>query len=77
MNQIIQDKVNELAKQHIEILEQECKKVCNKFNCNADDLIIEFHANTEIIIQVKASHFTITNKFEFSDNNINSEINMI
>lgn len=60
---LLQDKVNEIATKHAKIIEDECKKVCDKFNCNPEDLIMEYHANTQIKIGVRAAHFEITNIF--------------
>lgn len=60
---IIDDKVMELSLKHAKIIEDECKKACEKFNCKPEDLIIEYHGNTQIKINVRASHFEITNHF--------------
>ena len=69
-NELIQKKVMEVARKHAEIIENECKMVCEKFNCDRDDLIIEYHKNTQIKITVKASHFEITNNFIFKDSEV-------
>ena len=70
---IIENKANEIAKKHIEIIESECSKVCERFHCYPKDLIIEYHANTQIKIKVQASHFEITNTFIFDDGIIRNE----
>lgn len=72
---IIDDKVKEIASKHYEIIENECKEVCKRFNCNPCDLIIEFHVNTEIKIKINASNFSIVNKFTYNDGLITHEIN--
>lgn len=63
----IQDKVNEIALSHIAIIEKECIKACEKFNCKPEDMIIEYHGNTQIKIKIKASEFEITNNFIFDN----------
>lgn len=66
----INEKINELAmyaaKNHIEIIENECKKVCDKFNCPPSDLIIEYHDKTVIKINVFGSEFTIENIYSIN-----------
>lgn len=60
---IIEQKAKEIASKHAEIIEYECKLACMKFNCRPEDLIIEYIGRTQIKINVKASHFEITNVF--------------
>ncbi len=67
MNDIIQKKVNEISEKHIRTLENECQKACKRFNVTPDDLIIEFHSNTEIKIKIQSSHFKIINNFIFEN----------
>lgn len=63
----ISEKINDLvmcvALKHASIIEDECKKVCDKFNCEGKDLIIEYHDKTLIKIKIKGSEFTIENKY--------------
>lgn len=63
LKNLIQEKCCAIAIQHAEIIETNCKEVCAKFNCHPKDLIIEYHTNFEIIINIKAVHFKIENKF--------------
>jgi hypothetical protein len=51
----------EIAQKHASIIEEECKKVCERFNCPSTDLIIEYHDHTNIKIRVHGSDFTIDN----------------
>jgi hypothetical protein len=61
----IQDKVKEMADKNVAIIEEKCKKACEKFNCKPQDLIIEYYGHTQIKIKIKASEFEITNNFIF------------
>ena len=70
MNELIQKKANEIAEKHIRILENECQKACDRYGVTAQDLIIEYHSNTEIKIKVLGSHFKITNNFIFENESI-------
>jgi len=72
---IIEEKANKIAKQHIEILELECKRICEKYNCSPKDLIIEYHSNTQIKINVKAINFEIMNQFIFRDDDVKNCVN--
>lgn len=62
----IQKICNNIARKHAEIIENECKIVCAKYNCDASDLIIEYHDHTHIKINAKGSHFTIENVYTFN-----------
>lgn len=66
METFIEQKCKEIAIKHAVIIENECKKVCEKFNCTAEDLIIEYHDNTYIKIKVKGSEFIIENNYIFN-----------
>lgn len=63
LSNLIEEKSKELALKHAEIIENECKKVIDKFNCQPEDLIIEYHENTKICIKIKGSEFVINNVF--------------
>ncbi len=67
---IIEKKALELARKHIKIIDTELKKVCEKFKCLPEDLIIEYSENMQININVKGSHFKINNKFVIADQNL-------
>jgi hypothetical protein len=60
---IISEKINKLAmkaaKFHCETIENECKKVCEKFNCDPKDLIIEYHDRSIIKIKILGSEYSI------------------
>ena len=73
LSEIINIKVNELSKIHADIIENECKKVCEKFKVSPSDLIIECHGNSEINIKIQASSFGITNNFTIDYVAINNE----
>lgn len=77
MNEIIRKKANEIAEKHVLILEDECKKVCNRFGVEARDLMIEYHTNTEIKIKLLGSHFKITNNFVFENGNCRESDNLM
>ena len=57
----------DIAKKHAEITERECKLVCDKFNCQPEDLVMRCYVNTEIKIDVKGSHFKIENVFTYGE----------
>jgi hypothetical protein len=59
----IEDICNDIARKHASIIEEECKRVCEKFNCPSTDLIIEYHDQTRIKIRVLGSDFTIDNVY--------------
>ena len=63
IQKMIIEKSKELAKRHAEIVENECKSLCEKYNITTDNLIIKYHINNEIEIDVKGVHFQITNEF--------------
>ena len=63
IQEMIEEKSKELALLHAGIMEMECKKACEKYNCNPEDLIIEYHDNAHIKIKLCVSDFTIENQF--------------
>lgn len=63
----VMETVNNIAKKHADIIEHECRKVCERFNCPPTDLIIEYHDHTRIKIRVHGSDFTIENVFAIED----------
>lgn len=68
---------DEMSKKYVDIIEEECKKACKKFNCSPEDLIIQFHGRTKIQINLKASHFEIVDNFYYEGDEIkNSYFNM-
>lgn len=67
---LVDEKVMEIAKQHSLIIEKECQLTCEKYKCNPEDLILEYHTSMEIKIMIQASHFVITNQFTFDDKQI-------
>lgn len=75
MIEIIEQKAMELARKHAEILEEECKKVCEQYDVGPANLIIEYHADTSIKIKIQASHFKVTNTFVYDDGIIRNETN--
>lgn len=74
IQEIIQDKIIEMASKYSQIIENECRQICDKFNCLPEALIIEYHANTEIKIKIQASHFEIKNVFTYNNGIIDKEI---
>lgn len=63
-NEKINELVLDMARKHAEILENECKLACEKFNVSPDQLIIKYMGNVSIQIDVRASHFQIRNEFK-------------
>jgi len=63
----IQKICNDIAKKHAEIIEDECKKVCEKYNCQPSDLLIEYYDHTHIKINARGSEFTIENVYNFNN----------
>lgn len=59
------------ARQHVEIIENECKKVTEKFKCNPSDLIIEYHDKSVFVIKVMGSKFSIENTYTIWGENDN------
>lgn len=53
----------ELAAKHAEIIEHNCQLVCETYDCNPDQLILEFKTNTEISIKISTINFMIRNIF--------------
>lgn len=70
LSEMINKKAMELASKHGEIIENEIKMACNKFDVKPNDLIIQYGLNAEIKLLVKASYFKITNQFVCEDGNI-------
>lgn len=70
---LIEEKVNEIAMNHIKIIEDECIEACKKFNVPPEEIIIEYHANSEIKIKIIASHFKINNKFIYENGIIRND----
>lgn len=68
----IGEKIGELAanaaREHCKILENECKKVIEKFNCLPTDLIIEYHDNSVFVIKVMGSKFSIETTYTIRGN---------
>jgi hypothetical protein len=77
MNKFIDEIVQEIAIKHAKIIEEECKKSCEKFNCNASDLVIQYNGNTKIKILVKSSDFEIINIFTYNGENIKDIDNFV
>lgn len=75
IQKLIIEKSAEIAKKHAEIMEQECKRVCERFNCNPNDLILECHPSMEFKIKINASHFKIENEFTYNGGEITSGLN--
>ncbi len=73
MNNLVEEKAKEMAAKHAAIIEQQCILACEKFNCLAEDLIIEYHGHLDIMINVKASHFRITNIFTYESDQIRND----
>lgn len=63
LNKLIQEKSKELAMKHAEIIEKECEEAILRFKCLPEELIIKYHSDASIEINVKASHFKISNEF--------------
>ena len=67
LQKLINEKSLELARKRNEIIEAECKKVMEKYNCSGCELILEFHSNDEISIRLHGSTFQIINNFIIED----------
>ena len=63
LQKLIEEKSKELILKHANIIEEEIKKVIDKFNCKPDDLILEYHNNLKIKIRLNVSEFEINNNF--------------
>lgn len=70
MSNLIEQKAKEIASKHALIIELECIKVCEKFKVEPNELIIEYHSNSEIKINVKGANFSITNDFIIKDGSV-------
>ncbi len=70
-SRLIEEKVREIAKAHSQIIEDECRKACEKFNVTGDQLIIQYSSDAKIKITVIASDFQITNNFTYNNGKIN------
>ena len=63
IQELVEEKVREMAEKHASIIEQKCKEACHKYQCTPDDLILEYHGHSQIKIKIMAAHFEITNQF--------------
>ena len=63
----------ELSEKHAKIMEFECRAVCNDYGCKPEQLILEFHVNTEVHIKIDAIKFRIENIFTVDGKPINQE----
>lgn len=70
---LIEQKCLELARKHADILEEECKKVCEQYDIDQANLIIEYHSDNSIKIKIQASHFKVTNVFTYDGGEIRNE----
>ncbi len=67
LNYLIEEKTKEIARKHAEIIERECEQAILRYKCLPEELIIKYHADTSIEINIKASHFKISNEFVIND----------
>jgi len=63
LQKLIDQKTKELALQHAKIIEDAMKEAINKFDCNPEDLILEYHGHTKVNICLRVSELTINNNF--------------
>jgi hypothetical protein len=63
----IHEKVCDLAIKHAEIIEANVKMVLERFNIEADKLILNYQADGSIEILIKCVHFKIENTFTFRE----------
>ena len=60
-------KSNELAAKHANIIEQECKMLCDQYNIKPQKLIIKYYQTNKIVIDIKGVEFEINNVFTYGD----------
>lgn len=61
------EKANELARKHADIIEQECKMLCDQYNVKPQKLIIKYYQTNKIAIDIKGVEFEINNVFTYGD----------
>jgi len=67
ISEMVNKKCIELAKKHAEIIESECKLICEKFNCAPSDLELEYNDKMQITIKINASRLVVEHKFIVKD----------
>lgn len=70
IQKMIDEKSREMAKRHADIIEAEVKSAMARFNCHANELIIEYHPECTIHIKLVCSKFRISNQFIIMDGEI-------
>ena len=60
-------KSKELAIKHADIIENECKILCDQYNIKPQKLMIKYYQTNKIVIDIKGVEFEINNVFTYGD----------